>query len=228
MTEFCEKVTASINKQQSTIMDSPTSTHTKLAEAIKTTSPLILKKLGRNEPGWFQEASNILEPLIKRRNTVFIEQTSNPSRQFLIRTLITTRREINKAVALVKEKWILSLCDHLNRGCIEKGGTSGIWTLINRINAGFSKVQKSNQTQMKKPDGTKCMSPAENAEVFRNHFAQLYEKKPTNSDSIDTQLNQLPIRPEMDGLTTEKEINLAIQQLNNSAAGASGIRAEIY
>ena len=81
---------------------------------------------------------------------------------------------------------------------------------------------------MKKTDGTKCTSPAENVEVFRNHFAQLYEKQPTNRDSIDAQLNQLPIRPEMDDFPTDKEINLAIQQLNNSAAGASGIRAEIY
>ena len=32
----------------------------------------------------------------------------------------------------------------------------------------------------------------------------------------------------MDELPMDKEINLAIQQLNNSAAGASGIRAEIY
>ena len=79
-----------------------------------------------------------------------------------------------------------------------------------------------------KPDGTKCTSPAENAEVFRNHFAQLYKKQPTNRDSIDEQLNQLPIRPEMDDFPTDKEINLAIQQSNNSAAGASGIRSEIY
>ena len=88
---------------------------------------------------------------------------------------------------------------------------SGIWTLINRIKASLSKVQKSNQTQMKKPDEKKCTLPAENAEVFFNHFAQLYEKQPTNRDSIDEQLNQLPIFPEMDDLPTDKEINLSIQ-----------------
>ena len=37
-TELCEKVMAYI-KQQSTITDSPTFTHTKLAEAINTTAP---------------------------------------------------------------------------------------------------------------------------------------------------------------------------------------------
>ena len=81
---------------------------------------------------------------------------------------------------------------------------------------------------MKKPDGTKCTLPAENAEVFHNHFAQLCEKQPTNCDSINAHLNQLPIRPEMHDLPTDKEMNLAIQKLNNSAAGASRIRAEIY
>ena len=78
-TEFYKNVMASINKQQSTITDSPTSTHTKLAEAINTTAPLILGKVGSNEPGWFQEASNVVEPLIERRNTAFAAHTSNPS-----------------------------------------------------------------------------------------------------------------------------------------------------
>ena len=43
-TEFCEKVTASIIKQQSNIMVSPTSTHTIQAEAIKNDCPLNLRK----------------------------------------------------------------------------------------------------------------------------------------------------------------------------------------
>ena len=60
-------------------------------------------------------------------------------------------------------------------------------------------------------------------EVFCTHFAPLYEKQPTNRDSINEQLNQPPTRPEMDDPPTDKEINLAIQQLNNLAAGASGI-----
>ena len=134
MTELCEKVTASINKKQYTITDSPTSTHTKLAEAINTTAPLILGKVGRDEP------------LIGRQNTAFISHTSNPSRRSLIWTFQTTYREIKKDVASAKEKYILLLCNHLNQGCMEKGGTSGIWTSINRIKAGLSKVKKSNQT----------------------------------------------------------------------------------
>ena len=142
-------------KQQSTITDSPTSTHAKLAEAVNTTSPSILGKVGRNELGWFQEASNILEPLIERQNTAFGAHTSKPSRRSLIKTLRTTRREIKKAVASAKEKWILSLYNHLNRGCIEKGRTSGILTSINRIRSGLSKFQKPKQTQMKKPGWNK-------------------------------------------------------------------------
>ena len=65
-------------------------------------------------------------------------------------------------------------------------------------------------------------------EVFCTHFAPLYEKEPTNRDSINEQLNQPPTRPEMDDPPTDKDINLAIQQLNNSAAGASVIRTEIH
>ena len=88
-TEFCEKVTASINKPIA-ITDPPTSTYTKLAQGINTTAPSILGKVGRNEPGWFQKASNILEPLIERQNTAFTAHTSNPSRRSLIQNLRTT------------------------------------------------------------------------------------------------------------------------------------------
>ena len=103
-TEFCEKVTASINKQSITIKNSPTSTYTNLEEAINTTAPSILGNVGRNEPGWFQEASNILEPLIYCRNTAFTARTSNPSQRSLIQNLRTTRLEIKKADAAAKEK----------------------------------------------------------------------------------------------------------------------------
>ena len=59
---------------------------------------------------------------------------------------------------------------------------------------------------MKKPDEKKCTSPAENAEVFRNHFEQLYKKQPTNLDSIDAHLNQLPIRWKVIRLRTNWEL----------------------
>ena len=91
-------------------------------------------------------------------------------------TLRTTRQEIKKDVASAKEKWILSFCDHLNRGCIEKGGMSGIWTLINRIKASLSKVQKSNQTQMKILDEKECTLPAE----MRKSFSIILHNSLTN------------------------------------------------
>ena len=62
-------------------------------------------------------------------------------------------------------------------------------------------------------------------------FCTTLQKQPTNRDSIDkqlTQLNQLPIRPDMDNLPTDKDINLAIRKLKNSAEGVYGIRSEIY
>ena len=69
----------------------------------------------------------------------------------------------------------------------------GALNYTNRIKPSLLKVQKSNQTQMKKPDGKKCTPPAEKAEVFRNHFTQLYKKQPRKRHSIYEQLNQLPI-----------------------------------
>jgi hypothetical protein len=135
---------------------------------------------------------------------------------------------LKKAVAEAKERWILQHCNHLNRGCVESGGTSGIWTTIKKIKAGLSKVKPSQQTQMSKKDGTKCSTPQENAEVFCQHFSTLYGREPTHCPSIINTLDQQPIKVEMDKIPTDKELKKAISQLNNLAVGNSGILAEIF
>mmetsp|Transcript_2987 Transcript_2987/g.9031 ORF Transcript_2987/g.9031 Transcript_2987/m.9031 type:complete len:137 (+) Transcript_2987:2804-3214(+) len=81
---------------------------------------------------------------------------------------------------------------------------------------------------MQKPDGTRCSSPRENADVFKEHFSELYARQPRFDATIIESLEQLPIRYVLGDMPPDAEIKRAVRQLNNSAAGASELKAEMW
>ena len=83
-------------------------------------------------------------------------------------------------------------------------------------------------TKMKKQDGTRCHTPEENAEVFRDHFEQLYGRQPTFEWSV---LDDIPQQPTIDGLDvtpTADEISKAVRRLKATAPGLSGLKAPAW
>ena len=76
---------------------------------------------------------------------------------------------------------------------------------------------------MKKPDGTKCTSPEENAKVFQNHFEKLYNRQSTFDPEILESLPQSPILMTCEQHPTKKDIRKALCRLKNKAPGDSGI-----
>ena len=75
---------------------------------------------------------------------------------------------------------------------------------------------------MKKPDGTKCKSSEENAEVFRNHFEKLYDRHSTFDPEILNLLEQSPVLTVCEQRPTRNDIRKALCRLKNKAPGDSG------
>ena len=138
------------------------------------------------------------------------------------------KARLKKAVAKAKELWIVRLCDGLNAGCESLGGTSRYWETVTRLRAGLEKTRPSRQVQMKKPDGSRCSTPQENADVFKQHFEKLYARSPRYDPSVLDDAAQFPTRFELADPPTRAEIKKAVGQLRCSAPGASGIRAEVW
>ena len=119
-----------------------------------------------------------------------------------------------------KNQWIEKLCDTIDR----HEGTKKAWDSLKTLKSGLSKTIPSATKQMKKPDGSHCSSAEENAEVFRHHFQQLYNR-PSHFDlTVLDSLPQHEIVQGCDHVPTNEEINKATLKLKkNTAPGESGI-----
>ena len=138
------------------------------------------------------------------------------------------RKKLKIAIATAKSKWVLSKCKSMNDASSTKRGTSSCWAVLKEIKTGMSKVRPSCDRMMKKSDGSKCKTSEENADVFREHFKQLYERVPEfNADAVAL-LDQLPVMTEYDMEPTDDEIRKAISKLKEKAPGDSGILPRIW
>ena len=121
-----------------------------------------------------------------------------------------------------KNDWILNHCVTLNR----HHGTKPAWESLKALKHGLSKPKPSVSRQMKKPDGTLCSTPQENATVFYEHFNHLYNKEPNFDASILDSIPHHDIVQGCDHDPTDDEIRKAIQKLKNTSPGNSGIQPQ--
>ena len=70
---------------------------------------------------------------------------------------------------------------------------------------------------MRKEDGTRSKSSEENAQVFKEHFKNLYERVPTSDRSVLELSLQEPIKSGVDHPPTDEEILKAVNSLKNNA-----------
>ncbi|XP_066923905.1 uncharacterized protein [Clytia hemisphaerica] len=170
------------------------STYSRVAEAIIKTSNELLPRARKPSPGWFQAAQDKLLPLIDERNKALMRKIDRPLRS-TVKKLQTVRKRLKKAVSKAKNEWIQAQCNELNR--VPKEGTKRFWDTVNKIKSGLTKVKNSNERSMRKPNGTICTSPEENATVFRDHFQQLYGRTPVFDASV---LNSLDRKETVNGI----------------------------
>ena len=233
--ELCSVAADKFQQASATAADGSTrSTYARLQEAVRAAAAAVLGRVRRCRPGWFEAASNILRPLIERRNSCHVKVMSLRTRRGLRSTSSVldahrrARAELRKAVAKAKDDWMIALCEDLNAGSESLGGTSKYWETIGRLRAGLVKTRPSRQVRMQKADGTRCESPRENADVFKVHFEKLYARRPEFDASVLDDVDQRPVRLELGDPPTDEEITRAASSLNFSAAGESGVRAEVW
>lgn len=204
-----------------------TNNHSKLSCAMKRAAKDILPRKPRPQPDWFTADESNLLKLIDKRNTALKAKINRPTRQ-TINNLRVARKQLSSATMLAKDKWIASKTNNLNHADASKKGTKICWDSIKSLKQGLTKPKQINEKMMTKPDGSKCKSAEENAEVFKVHFEQLYNRQPTfNPDALDL-LDQHPVRKGIDHLPTDEEIKKAVSRLKNNAPGESGLTSQMF
>ena len=93
---------------------------------------------------------------------------------------------------------------------------------------GLSNFTPKKQVNLRKADGSICSTPEENASTFLSHFQQLYQRAPTCDDSVIDLLPDSVCHVNADLPPTDAEIKAAIQKLNNTAPGVSGILSTLW
>ena len=127
-----------------------------------------------------------------------------------------------------KNNWITSNCNTLNSTCAARGGTKDAWDTVSKLRSGLKKAKTNTERPMKKPDGTVCKTPEENATVFRDHFQQLYGRQPAFDASVLEALSQHQTVPNLEHTPDDVEIKKATRKLKDKAPGDSDICPQVW
>ena len=168
---FCEEVVSSLR------VDKPNCRELNIS--MKEAALKTLPKKAKPQPGWFKAKESVLLPLIEERNAAMASCYKN-NRRMRSQTLKlrTARKKLSRAVISAKDEWIREQCKLLNDSTANTKGTKPAWDAVKKLKSGLSKTRPSAVKKMKKKDGTLCSSQEENAEVFKTHFQELFEREP--------------------------------------------------
>ena len=220
---FCKKVVDTFALQA----DSDGSRYTRLAKSLTTATLEILPKKQKPQPGWFAAAEVQILPLIEKRNRA-MEVLFRRRTRLATENLRNARKLLKQAVDRAKSAWVAKQCADINSAMARGAGTKQCWDAVSALRKGLSKCRPSTERAMKKPDGSLCTTPAENAEVFRSHFEQLYGRPPEFDASVLDLLQQQPSAANCDNPPTSDEIRDAMRRLKNKAPGESGLTPQAW
>ena len=198
-----------------------TASHTDFIQSVTSACHSVLPPKPKAQPGWFEENKESLIPLINSRNVAMEKVLQRRTRQ-TSQKLKDARKKLKREVKVAKNKWINTHCNNIN-----DFGTKKAWDSIRILKSSLTKIRPSVQKQMKKPDGSICQSPEENADVFFNHFKSLFDQEGSYDPRVLDELSQHPIYEGYDHPPTDEEIQNAILKLKNNAPGESGVMAQL-
>ena len=217
---FRSKVVHTYSEQSKSV----NSKYTCLAASLNTAALEILPKKQRVQPGWFAAAELQIMPLIEKRNNA-MEALFKRNTRLTTNNLRETRSVLKLSVNAAKNAWITKQCNTINSA---SAGTKLCWDTVSMLRRGMSKSRPSAERTMKKADGSLCNTPAENAEVFRNHFEQLYGRPPVYDETVLEMLAQQPSALNCEHPPTSDEIRQAVSKLKNKAPGESGLTPQVW
>lgn len=220
---FCNKVVDTYSEQS----EEANSKYTRLATSMNIAALETLPKKQRAQPGWFAAAELHITPLIERRNQA-MEAVFKRNTRLTTQKLREARSVLKSSVNSAKNAWIAKQCSTINNAIVGSAGTKLCWDTVSVLRRGMSKSRPSAERTMKKPDGSLCSTPAENAEVFRNHFEQLYGRPPVCDEAVLELLAQQPTALNCDHSPTSDEIRRATCKLKNKAPGESGLTPQVW
>ena len=200
------------------------SANDKLTVDIQLAAVSYLPEKVKPSPSWYEQGAEQLQPALQARNVAVDEHMANPSDKTRLRAK-ECRKKAAAQIGAAKSDYIIRECDIINQG---RGDAS--WKTITRLKGALKKMAPVAQVKMKKPDGnggwTTAESPAENAQMLGDSFAELLSRKEgVLDDEILDWIEQQPTMHDLDRDPDDDEIEKAVRRLNLSSPGKSKVSA---
>ena len=199
------------------------STYPALADALYQTAVENLSRTKPPGPRWFQASESVLLYSISDRNSAFHAYLRTPTPDTK-RRYQQARAAAQYEVRRAKSAWIADMCSNVNEGWFgSSDGGKRAWDTIKILKAGLTPPRRPPQRR----DGSIASSPEEIAEVFHQHFTDLYGRTPQWDPTVLDDMPQIPVSPD-DGLPSDDEICRAIKKLHGTGPGNSGLHARLW
>ena len=190
-----------------------------LQESMRTAATATLESKERVK-GWFEARKHILLPVIVARNTAQATYHAHPSDVAKAR-LKLARKQVKKEVAAAEKFWFDGLLQRIE-GMGSGPSAAKCWAAITDLRGGKSVTKKVDIMKLKKPDGTLCATPADNAKTMSDYLGTVFNKTGTfDQDAIDKVRQRDPkqwtwmIKP-----PTDEETTKAIRKMGTDKSGA--------
>lgn len=201
--------------------DATNLSHSEFVSAVKKATATTLPKKNRVQPDWFSAKQDILIPLIENRNNCMKNVMHRRTRQNSSK-LRQSRKVLKLDIKNAKNDWIKHQCQNINNF-----GTKGAWDAIKQLRGALTKVKPSVVKKMRRPDGTFCTTPEENAKVFYHHFKELYDRDGVYDPNVIDEITQHPTHNGYDHEPSSEEIRVATLKLKDKAPGESGVVSQV-
>ena len=221
--------------------------YTTLSFAMSAASEEHCMTTSRKNPGWYTVSEKELDEAIHKRNLAnatvstcrtLLRQATTDSQKATRRYNLARaksrrtamRSKLKKSIKRAKMRWVEMRVEVANKEIVGACARDA-WRAVREIEKGWGIGREDSALHLRKNDNTLCISNEENAEVFAEHFTELYNIPSTFDFTVLEEMEQLEVDTEMRlGETPGPgEISKATKRLNNNKApGLNGLTAEHF
>jgi hypothetical protein len=146
------------------------------------------------------------------------------------------RKRIKKMKTKAKNDWLWNEIENSNASLLPGGqkrtGFGNVWGFVKRCKRGNKKWRHWNYSNVRDVDGVMGTGPEDNATTFQAYYNDLFENEstPDRPDHSDIWYNAMPqVAVDREWAPpTEHEMMCALQDINNTAPGMSGIKISVW
>ena len=176
----------------------------------------------RKTQDWYEENSNVLNPILERKRKALIEHKKNPT-EASKQSLKLAQDELRATARRCANRYWINLCQEIQQAS-DTGNIRGVYEGIKKAVGPMPKKT----APIKNLNGEVIKDKAEQMERWVEHYSELYSRENQVTDAALMAIESLPCMQELDETPTMSELNEAIDSLPvRKAPGMDGIPAEV-